>query len=150
MNIVELLVLLQIKGFYRISHFFLVFLGLEIPKAVTFKGLPGKSVKFVHRSPGTVFHPRTTIGNNVHIYQNVTIGKARLWDDSQENGCCYIHDNAILCSGAKILFKNELLSVGEGTVIGANAVLTQSTGEYEIWAGIPAKKIGVRPKSVQS
>lgn len=45
MNIVELLVLLQIKGFYRISHFILVFLGLEIPKSVTFIGLPGRGGK---------------------------------------------------------------------------------------------------------
>ena len=33
----------------------------------------------------------------------------------------------------------EHISIGKGTVVGANAVLTCSTGENEIWAGNPAK-----------
>ena len=53
-------------------------------------------------------------------------------------------DDVIICAGAKILFKENKLIVGKGTVIGANAVLTCSTGEYEIWAGILARKIGIR------
>lgn len=53
-------------------------------------------------------------------------------------------DDAIICAGAKLLFSDKTLIVGKGTVIGANAVLTQSTGDYEIWAGIPARKIGIR------
>jgi len=36
------------------------------------------------------------------------------------------------------------LRVGSGTVLGANAVLLQSTGENEIWAGIPARCVGKR------
>ena len=31
-----------------------------------------------------------------------------------------------------------------GSVIGANAVLLQSTGQNEIWAGVPARLIGKR------
>jgi len=34
--------------------------------------------------------------------------------------------------------------VRRGTVVGANAVLLQSTGENEIWAGVPARCIGQR------
>jgi serine O-acetyltransferase len=34
--------------------------------------------------------------------------------------------------------------VRRGSVIGANAVLLESTGEYEIWAGIPAHCVGKR------
>lgn len=74
----------------------------------------------------------------------MTIGKARPWDASQTEGGVLIKDDAIICAGAKILFKNEQLVVGRGTVIGANAVLTQSTGDNEIWAGIPAKRVGIR------
>ena len=40
----------------------------------------------------------------MHIYQQVTIGKAKPWDDSVQNAGCEIMDDAILCSGAKILF----------------------------------------------
>lgn len=74
----------------------------------------------------------------------MTIGKAKPWDASMQEGGCEIMDDAILCAGAKILFNEKKLIVGKGSIIGANAVLTQSTGDYEIWAGIPAKKIGIR------
>jgi acetyltransferase-like isoleucine patch superfamily enzyme len=37
------------------------------------------------------------------------------------------------------------IEVGKGAVIGAGGVVTKNIGEYEIWAGIPAKKIGIRP-----
>lgn len=105
----------------------------------------GDSAHFVHRAPGTVIHPNTSIGKRVQIYQGVTIGKAKPWDGGN-NGCCEIKDDVILCAGAKILFKDEKLVIGRGCVIGANSVLTQSTGEYEIWAGVPAKKIGNRER----
>ena len=36
------------------------------------------------------------------------------------------------------------VTVATGAVIGANAVVTRNVPEYEIWAGIPAKKIGQR------
>ena len=55
-----------------------------------------------------------------------------------------IEDDVILSPGAKVLCKEGVLRVGRGTVVGANAVLLQSTGEWEIWAGIPARCIGKR------
>lgn len=36
------------------------------------------------------------------------------------------------------------VSVGNGAVIGAGAVVTKDIPDYEIWAGVPAKKIGER------
>lgn len=102
----------------------------------------------MHRATGTVLHPKTKLGRNVHIYQGVTIGKQRPWDGTVKDGGCVVKDNAILCAGAKILFGEETLIIGEGSVIGANSVLTQSTGDFEIWAGVPAKKVGVRKQSI--
>jgi len=55
-----------------------------------------------------------------------------------------IEDDVILCPGAKVLCKEGVLRVGRGSVIGANAVLLQSTGENEIWAGMPAQCVGQR------
>lgn len=37
------------------------------------------------------------------------------------------------------------ITIGRGAIIGAGSVLTKSVGEYEIWGGVPAKKIGDRP-----
>ena len=37
------------------------------------------------------------------------------------------------------------VSIGDGAIVGAGAVVTKSVPAGEIWAGVPAKKIGVRP-----
>ncbi len=36
------------------------------------------------------------------------------------------------------------LDIGSGAIVGANAVVTQSIPGNEIWAGVPARRIGVR------
>jgi acetyltransferase-like isoleucine patch superfamily enzyme len=36
------------------------------------------------------------------------------------------------------------VTVGTGAIIGAGSVVTKNVPEYEIWAGVPAKKIGKR------
>lgn len=47
-----------------------------------------------------------------------------------------------------VLFTNAVLTpgvcIGEGAVIGAGAVVTHDVAPYEIWAGCPARRIGVR------
>ena len=35
--------------------------------------------------------------------------------------------------------------IGPGAIIGAGAVVNEDVGPYEIWAGVPARKIGQRP-----
>ena len=103
---------------------------------------------------GVVINPNTRIGNNVTILHQVTIGSATPWDDSlmvkhaqvQEGGASFaidIQDDVYLSAGCKILCKKNLV-IRKGTIIAANAVLTCSTGENEVWAGIPAKCVGKR------
>ena len=36
------------------------------------------------------------------------------------------------------------VTIGEGAVIGAGSVVNRSVPAYEMWAGAPARKIGVR------
>lgn len=38
------------------------------------------------------------------------------------------------------------VSLKKGTVVGATAVMNKSTKKYEIWAGVPGKRIGSRKK----
>ena len=100
----------------------------------------GENVQFVHNSIGSVIYTDTVIGNNVRIYQNVTIGKADVVSPCTAK--IIVHDNAILCAGAKILCKaNETLEIGENSIIAANAVLLNSIPANEIWGGVPAKKL---------
>lgn len=40
------------------------------------------------------------------------------------------------------------VTIGDGAVIGAGAVVTHDIAPYEIWAGVPAKKIGQRYDNV--
>lgn len=116
----------------------------------TFNGCPswkfglGDSIRFVHRAPGLVVHPKTSVGKRVQFYQGVTVGKKKPWDGDEFEGGCEIQDDVILCAGCKVLLGKEKLIVGKGTIVGANSVLIQSTGENEIWAGMPAKCIGKR------
>ena len=77
----------------------------------------------------------------------MTLGRADIYlpmEESQFQGIV-IEDDVILCPGAKVLGKEGVLTVRRGTVVGANAVLLQSTGEDEIWAGVPARLVGKRP-----
>lgn len=47
--------------------------------------------------------------------------------------------------GANCMILPQVTNIPKGVIIGAGSVLTKNpTGEYEIWAGNPAKKIGER------
>lgn len=141
LNIVEKALFYQSKGWYKISHIILSLFCIEIPKEVKFAQIGGAdSVRLVHRAPGLVIHPNTSIGKRVRLYQNVTIGAAKPW--SPGLGGVIVEDDVQICAGAVVLFKDSPLVVARGCVIGANSVLTQSTAENEIWAGVPVKKVG--------
>lgn len=115
--------------------------GCEIPITVKI----GNNVKFPHNSVGTVIHPDTIIGNNVKIYQNVTIGRGDIWTSPSSNFEGFkIEDGAILCAGAKVISSKGLLTIGENTIIGANAVVVSSVGDNQVVGGIPAKFIKIK------
>lgn len=121
---------------------FLKLLTVEIPKQVEI----GENVTFQHLATGTVIHPKTIIQDNVQIFQGVTIGRADSYNSFQNSKMkgIIIGKGAIIGAGAKVLCSKDILRVGENTIIGANAVLLESTGDNEIWGGIPAQKIGMR------
>lgn len=116
--------------------------GLSIPA----NSKIDKSVNFVHNAYGTVIHPNSIIKKDVKIYQGVTLGRADIYNDFKDSKMenIIIEEGAIICAGAKVLCKTGDLIVGKNTIIGANSVLTKSTGDNEIWCGIPAKKISER------
>lgn len=142
-NIVDKLVSIQkYRVLYPIAHFLLALLGVDVSRFA----IISKSVEFQHRGIGTVIHASSYIGERVKIFQNVTLGVQIPWNDRKSNindKRIIISEDAVICAGAKILAKDKIV-VGKGSIIGANAVLTRSTGEYEIWGGIPAKYIKKR------
>ena len=125
-----------------LAYYLLKLLGAEIPPSV----LVGEGFELAHGGFGVVVHSRTVIGKRVKLYPGVTLGRADIYlpaDRSQFDGIV-IEDDVILSPGCKVLCKAGVLRVGRGSVIGANAVLLESTGENEIWAGIPARCVGKR------
>ncbi len=130
----------------KLAYYLLKLLGSEIPLSVPI----GPGFLLEHGGHGIVIHSKAKIGDRVHVYQGVTIGRADIYIPSTQSNFegVEIGDDVILSPGCKVLCKEGILKVGNGTVVGANAVLLESTGEYEIWAGAPAQCIGERPREV--
>jgi serine O-acetyltransferase len=127
-----------------IRVFVWLLLGVDVPQSVRI----GPDFTLMHRGTGVVIHRNTTIGAGVRVFPGVTVGSRRVGDE--DTGTCRfeIADGAVLGSGAKILGGDQLLRVGRNTVVGANAVLTTSTGDDEVWVGVPARCIRRRGKPV--
>ena len=53
----------------------------------------------------------------------------------------HIEENCDIGAGSIILPGSR---IGKGVIIGAGAVVTKNIPPFEIWAGVPAKKIGIR------
>ena len=125
-----------------LAYYLLKMLGVEFPRSVKL----GRDFELAHGGVGVVIHSKASIADRVKIYPGVTIGRADIYipaDKSAYEGIV-IEDDVILAPGAKVLCKQGVLVVARGTVVGANAVLLQSTGCGEIWAGVPARRISMR------
>lgn len=126
----------------RFAYYGLKLLGVEIPRSV----LVGEDFELAHGGFGIVIHPNSVIGDRVKIYPGVTLGRADIYLPIEQSNFekVTIEDDVIISPGAKVLAKNGELVVRRGSVVGANAVLLDSTGEGEVWAGIPARFVGLR------
>ena len=126
----------------RLAYYVLKLLGAEIPLSVPV----GSDFELAHGGFGVVIHSKTQIGARVKIYPGVGVGRADIYRPATQSAFegIVIEDDVILSPGAKVLCRGGVLRVRRGTVVGANAVLLESTGEGEIWAGIPAKRVGYR------
>lgn len=131
----------------RLAYLALKLLGVEIPLAVQI----GRDFELAHGGFGVVIHPRTRLGDRVKIYPGVTLGRADIHLPAHESEFegIIVEDDVILAPGAKVLCKKGVLRVGQGTVVGANAVLLESTGVGEMWAGVPARRVGYRYQAPQ-
>jgi len=119
-----------------ISQLSRFFTGVEIhPGARIGKGF------FIDHGMGVVIGETTIIGDNVTLYQGVTLGGT-----GKERGKRHptIGDNVVVSAGAKVLGN---ISIGNNVNIGANAVVIRSVPDDCTVVGVPgriAKKKGVR------
>ncbi len=91
----------------------------------------GGGLMLPHGVNGVIIHGDTVIGSNVKILHQVTIG---LKDGV--SGVPHIGDGVVLNAGAKIIGK---LFIGDGSIIGANAVVTKDIPPNVVAVGVPAK-----------
>lgn len=89
-----------------------------------------KSTNIVH-PVGVVIHPKCDIGENVVIFQNVTIGRT-------DAGAPKICDDVRIFGGAMVVGD---IRVGKGATVGANAVVIDDVPDGATVAGVPATKI---------
>jgi serine O-acetyltransferase len=102
--------MLSTKRFNPIRAFF----ASEIP----WRHLFSKSIRFPH-PVGIVVSNAATIGKNVMIFSDVTIGGK---ESGNNLGWPIIEDDVVIYTGAKIIGG---ITIGRGSIIGANAVITK-------------------------
>jgi serine O-acetyltransferase len=142
-------VLLTYAGFhaiilYRIAHFFnkiriplvprlisqfaRMITGIEIhPGAAIGKGF------FIDHGMGVVIGETTVVGDNVTIFQGVTLGGT-----GKDKGKRHpnIGDNVVIGAGAKVLGN---IKIGANSYIGANAVVIKDVLENSTVVGVPGR-----------
>lgn len=92
----------------------------------------GDRTRFMHPQ-GVVIGAGVVIGNDVKIYQNVTLGRK-----DETPGYPTIKDNATIYAGACVLGD---ITIGENAVIGANAVVSKDVPNNTTVVGAPAKAL---------
>lgn len=117
-----------------ISHFARFLTGIEIhPGAKIGSGV------FIDHGMGVVIGETAEVGDNVTLYQGVTLGGT-----GKQRGKRHptIGNNVIIGVGAKVL---GAITVGESARIGAGAVVLRDVPAYATAIGVPAKTVIFRP-----
>ena len=119
-----------------IMHFARIFTGIEIHPAAKIG-----SNFFMDHGLGIVIGETTEIGENVTIYQGVTLGgiMPSIESDSQRNQKRHptVGNNVIIGSGAQILGS---INIGDNARIGANSVVSRDVPANVTVAGVPARE----------
>lgn len=120
---------LKIPFFPRwLSQFNRWLTGIEIhPAAKIGKGL------FIDHGMGVVIGETTNIGNDVTLYQGVTLGGT-----GKERGKRHpdIGNNVVIGAGAKILGN---ITIGDNSYVGANAVVIKDVPPNSTVVGVPGR-----------
>ena len=136
----------NLKFFARmIMYFARILTGIEIHPAAKI----GKNF-FMDHGLGIVIGETAEIGDNVTIYQDVTLGgiMPSIESDSQRNQKRHptIGNNVIVGSGAQIL---GAIKIGDNARIGANSVVSKDVPPNVTVAGVPAREF-VRSRKKES
>lgn len=131
---------------HRIAHFFYKKKMFFIARVISqlsrfFTGIeihPGAKIGrrfFIDHGMGVVIGETCEIGDNVTVYQGVTLGGT-----GKEKGKRHptIKDNALIASGAKVLGS---ITIGENAKIGAGSVVLKDVPPNSTVVGIPGRVV---------
>jgi len=137
-------------GLHRIGHwlyaghlYFLARMVNHISRFLTAIDIhPGATIgrNFFIDHGFTVIGETAEIGNDVTIYQNVTLGGTNPSTGVGGKRHPTLRDGVVIGSGAQVLGPIE---VGEGAKVGANAVVTKDVVARSTVVGIPARPVPV-------
>lgn len=95
---------------------------------------------------------KLTIGKNVNLSSNVSIYTLQHNYRSEYFGCEFDKDLSVTIDDRVWLGSNIIVlpgvHIGEGAVCCAGCVVTKDVEPYTVVAGIPAKKIAIRPSNI--
>lgn len=111
-----------------LSHMVRFFTGIEIHPGATI----GQSF-FIDHGLGIVIGETTEIGDNVTVYQGVTLGGTS-WKKEKRHPT--IEDNVVVGAGAKLLGP---IKIGNNSRVGANSVVVHDIPPHSTVVGIPGK-----------
>lgn len=124
---------------YKVAYKLVEWLcGVSLPYTVRL----GRRVRIWHHG-GMIFHA-ASIGDDCHLRQNTTFGVART-DHNFE--LPVIGDRVDIGVGACLLGN---ITIGDGAVIGANAVVLKDLPPGAVAVGVPAKIIRINDTGVQA
>lgn len=110
-----------------LSQFSRTLTGIEIHPGATI----GRRL-FIDHGMGVVIGETAEIGDDVMLYHGVTLG-GRTRDGGKRHPT--LGDGVVIGAGAKVLGP---ITIGAGSAIGANAVVTKDAPEDSVLVGVPA------------
>ncbi|PXW87743.1 serine O-acetyltransferase [Streptohalobacillus salinus] len=133
--------------FYRQKFFFIARVISQISRFFTGIEIhPGAKIGrrfFIDHGMGVVIGETCEIGNNVTIYQGVTLGGT-----GKQKGKRHptLKDNTLVASGAKVL---GAITIGLNSKVGAGSVVLEDVPEYSTVVGIPGHVVIQNGKKVR-
>lgn len=127
---------------YRIAHFFWIHRMCLLGRFVSHLGRwltgveihPGATIGsgfFIDHGIGIVIGETAEIGDNVSLYQGVTLGGVS-WKKVKRHPT--IEDGVVVGAGAKVL---GAITIGENSRIGANSVVIRDVPSNSVVVGVP-------------
>lgn len=146
----------HIRVFY-LKYIFLTDIGKNV---VIYRGCEIRSPLFLKIGEGSIIGDKAildaraglTIGRNVNLSSNVSIWTMQHDYRSPDFSCTSDHYGPVVIKDRSWLGPNSIIlhdvTVGEGGVVAAGAVVTKSVDDFTVVGGIPARKIADRPRNL--